>query len=436
MKAGSGLLRDRDFLLFFTARTASLTGNVIAPLGLAFAVLALPDGTPTQLGLLLSIRTIAQLALVLLGGVLADRFPRRRLIVIGDVTAGCSQAVTAALFLTGTVPMGMLAVLAAVNGASSALSQPAGIALVPEIVRTELIQSANALLRLAANVARVGGAFVGGVLVAATSPGWALAADAATFLLSAALLLRVRPRTSPGTGGADGAEKRAGYLAELRAGWAEFRALPWMWPVVAQFAVVNACFGGAVMVLGPTVAQRDWGGPFAWSVVLAAHSAGFVAGSLIALRLRPRRPLRAAVLATFGFAPSYVLLATGAPVWLTAASMLLAGACLDVFEVLWRTAVHTHVPAQAMARVSSYDSLASFVCTPLGLAVAGPAAAQFGTRATLLCSGFLVLLATALALVSHAVRTLRSAVPGTPPAPEAHASEEKGPTARRTGSAD
>ncbi|EPH46676.1 MFS transporter [Streptomyces aurantiacus] len=412
MRARSGLLRDRDFLLFFTARTASLTGNVIAPLGLAFAVLALPDGTPTQLGLLLSVRTVAQLTLVLLGGVLADRFPRRHLIVIGDVTAGCSQAITAALFLSGTVPMGVLAFLAAVNGASSAVSQPAGIALVPEIVRTEQLQSANALLRLAANVARVGGAFVGGVLVAAAAPGWALAADAATFLLSAVLLLRIQPRPAPGAGaGVAGTEKRPGLLAELGSGWAEFRALAWMWPVVAQFAVVNACFGGAVMVLGPTVAQRDWGGPFAWSAVLAAHSAGFVAGSLIALRLRPRRPLRSAVLATFGFVPSYVLLATGAPVWLTATSMLLAGACLDVFEVLWRTAVHTHVPAHAMARVSSYDSLASFVCTPLGLAAAGPAAAQFGTTATVLCSGSLVLLATSLALLSPAVRALRSTVP-------------------------
>lgn len=167
------------------------------------------------------------------------------------------------------------------------------------------------------------------------------------------------------------------------------------------------------MVLGPVVAEQELGGAVAWSVVLAAHSAGFVLGSLIAIRIRPRYPLRTGVFVTFGFFPAYVFLAAGSPTWLIATSMLAAGICIDVFEVLWRTTVHTHVPEHAMSRISSYDSLVSFICTPLGLAVAGPVAAHIGIAETLLLSGVLVLLASTIPLFFSAVRTLpaRSTLP-------------------------
>lgn len=404
MKGDLSLLRDRDFLLFFLARTSSLTGNVIAPLGLAFAVLALPDGSPSQLGLLLGTRTVAQLGLILLGGVLADRFPRQRLIIVGESAAGCSQALTAAMFLHGNVAMNLLIVLAAVNGASSAVSQPAATAIVPQLVDAERIQPANALLRLAANLSRIGGVFAGGVLIAAVAPGWALAADAATYFLSAVLLVFSRPRTA--SRALTETETPTSLLSELRSGWTEFSSLRWMWPVVGQFAIVNASFGGAIMVLGPAMAEQELGGAVAWSVVLGAHSAGFVLGSLIAIRIRPRYPLRTGVFVTFGFFPAYLFLAAGSPTWLIATSMLVAGICIDVFEVLWRTTVHTHVPEQAMSRISSYDSLVSFICTPLGLAVAGPVAAQIGIAQTLLLSGVLVLLASTIPLLFSAVRNL------------------------------
>ncbi|MFJ2269902.1 MFS transporter [Streptomyces sp. NPDC087849] len=404
MKGDVSLLRERNFLLFFLARTSSLTGNVIAPLGLAFAVLALPDGSPSQLGLLLGTRTVAQLGLILLGGVLADRFPRQRLIIVGETAAGCSQALTAALFLHGSVPMNLLFVLAAVNGASSAVSQPAATALVPQLVDAERIQPANALLRLAANFSRIGGVFAGGLLVAAVAPGWALAADAASYFLSAVLLMFSRPRTA--SRALTATEAPTSLLRELHSGWTEFASLRWMWPVVGQFAIVNAAFGGAIMVLGPAVAEQKLGGAVAWSVVLGAHSAGFVLGSLIAIRIRPRYPLRTGVFVTFGFFPAYLFLAAGSPTWLIATSMLVAGICIDVFEVLWRTTVHTHVPEQAMSRISSYDSLVSFVCTPLGLAVAGPVAAHIGIAEALLLSGVLVFLASTVPLLFSAVRNL------------------------------
>ena len=201
-------------------------------------------------------------------------------------------------------------------------------------------------------------------------------------------------------------------LTDLREGWQEFASRRWLWVVVLQFALVNGCFA-AVTVLGPLTAQRSLGGAGSWAAVLTCLSVGLVAGSLLALRLRPRFPLRTAVVATLGFAPPFVLLAVPAPVWALGAAMLVTGVCVDVFEVLWDTTLQQHVPHAALSRISSYDAVGSFALGPLCLAVVGPLADTVGTRAVLLGGAVLTAGAGLAALADRAVRGLpaRAALP-------------------------
>jgi MFS family permease len=385
----------------------SLLGSGVAPVALAFAVLGLPGASATDLGVVLAARSVAQVLLLLLGGVLADRWPRAAVLVASDVLSAAAQGVVAALFLTGTAAVPAVAVLAAVNGAAGALFLPATRGIVPEVVAGEHLQPANALLRLSANVTGIVGAALGGVLVVGVGPGWALAADAASFAASAVLLLGVRvPAAVRSAAGS--------VLTDLREGWREFASRRWLWVVVLQFALVNGCFA-AVNVLGPLTAQRSLGGAGSWSVVLTCLSVGLVAGSLVALRLRPRFPLRTAVLATLGFTPPFLLLAVPAPVWLIGASMLLAGVCIDVFEVLWDTTLQHHVPHGALARIGSYDAVGSFALGPVCLAVVGPLADTVGARAVLLAGGALSASAGLVALADRSVRRLPpAAVPDRP----------------------
>jgi hypothetical protein len=163
-------------------------------------------------------------------------------------------------------------------------------------------------------------------------------------------------------------------------------------------------------VLGPVVAKQHWGGALGWSLVVTAQAIGLIAGSFLAMRLRPAFPLLVATVATFGFLPPFFLLAVGAPVWLAAASMLVNGAAVDVFEVLWQTALQEYIPGDKLSRVTSYDALGSFVLGPIGLLLVGPVAAAVGIERTLIAAGALVALGNVAALSARSVRRLPSGV--------------------------
>lgn len=394
------VLGQRPFRHVFLARAVSLLGTGMAPVALAFAVLGEPGGSAGTLGMVLAGRSVAQVVFLLFGGALADRFPRYRIMVSSDLTAFASQAAVAALFISGHPPVAVLVGLSAVNGAANALFIPASRGLVPRLVDPADLQAATGLVRLAQNAAGLAGAAVSGAVIVAVGAGWAIGADAVTFGVSALLVAASgAPRT--GRGGTS-----RSLVTEIRDGWDAFRSRQWVWVVVAQFGLVNLCFSSCVYVLGPVVAKQHWSGALGWSAVVTANAAGLIAGSVLAMRLRPARPLLVAVLATFGFVPPFFLLAVHAPVWLAAASMLVNGVCADVFEVLWMTALAEHIPEDLLSRVTSYDALGSFVLGPLGLLAVGPVAAAAGTGATLAAAGFLVAGGTVLALCSVPVRRL------------------------------
>ncbi|MEP7023144.1 MAG: MFS transporter, partial [Actinomycetota bacterium] len=179
----------------------------------------------------------------------------------------------------------------------------------------------------------------------------------------------------------------------------------WVWLLVVQFSFVNGCWA-AINVLGPLLTRQYLGGAPAWAAIQTAMAVGLVSGSLAAIRLRPRFPLRIAAAATFGFLPPFFLLASHAPVWLIAASMLINGVCVDIFEVLWSTSLQNHIPNETLARISSYDMLGSFVLGPLGLLAVGPLAAAWGVTPTRTGAGTLLAVASVVPWLTRSVRDL------------------------------
>jgi hypothetical protein len=402
MIADLAVLRDRPVLLLFSARSVSLLGNAIAPVALAFTVLEMPGGSATSLGVVLTARLAAQVLFVLVGGVVADRWPRTRVMVGADLTAGLAQAVVAVLVITANADLAALVVLSVVSGAAAAVFEPASRSVMPQLVRGEGLQSANALLQLSMRAGSIVGAAVAGVLVATIGTGPTLAVDAATFALSALLLAGIRlPAAAARSSGTS-------VLAQLRAGWREFASRQWVWVMVAQLSFVNVLLAGTFYVLGPVVAQQSLGGAAAWGAVLTAQAVGFVTGSVLAVRLRPRYPTRLAALLTAGFPLPLFLLAAQAPLVAIALFAFAAGVCIDVYEVVLDTALQRNVPDEALARVMSYEAVGSFAFVPLGLAVAGPISAVAGVGPTLVGAGVLIAAAGPLVLLLPAVRAVRA----------------------------
>ncbi len=393
-----GVLGAARFRWLLTARTTAYLGNAIAPIALAFAVLDL-GGSVSDLGVVVGTRSIANVALVLVGGVLADRLPRAVLLQGSSAAAALTAALMAAAVLGGFASVPLLAGIGLVNGAVSAVALPAALSLTPQVVAADQLQQANAMLRIGSNTAAITGASVGGLIAATAGPGWAMVAVAVVFAVEAACYLGVggkrvtRPRTHP--------------LADLREGWAEFVSRRWVWVVVLQFMVVNAALVGGQNVLGPVIADATIGRA-AWGVVLACQTAGALVGGLLAARWLPRRALFFGVALVVLEAPPLLALGLAPHLVLLIPAMFVTGLAIEQFTIAWDVSLQENVPDERLARVYSYDLIGSIVAVPVGQLTVGPIASAVGTTATLVGCAVLIVVTTLAALTSRQVRELRT----------------------------
>lgn len=399
-RVGAAQLAQRDFRRLFIARFVSAFGSVMAPVAMVFAVLDLTD-SPGDVGMVIASGSLAQACVQLLGGTLADRWSRQYVMVSADLLASASQAAMAYLLLTGQAQVWQLCLLMAVNGVGFAFHHPAGIGLVPQVVQREHLQSANALLSLSGSAAAGLGGAAAGIIVALWSAGWAIAGDAFTFALSAWLIVGIRP-------GPQERSAAASIFRELRDGWHEFISHRWLWSIVLQFSLVVMAFQGCFMVLGPIVAERSMDGPADWAWVAGGFGAGLLVGGLIGMGIEPRYPMRLATFMVFFLALPLMLLAGPSPLALIVAGTFLTGVAIEIFSVLWFTALHTRVAPEALSRVSAYDILGSIALAPLGEAAAGPLSEALGMSETLFLGAAFIVVPTLLVLAVAEVRNMES----------------------------
>jgi MFS family permease len=405
------------FRLLFAGQALSVVGDRITPVAIAFAVLAIGD--VTDLGIVLAAGGIPFALFAIAGGVVSDRVGRREVMIASDVIRTVSQAVTAALLLSGSAKVWMLVVLSAVYGTSAAVFMPALIGLIPQTVPPERLQEANALLGVTRSVAYVAGPALAGVIIAIGGPGEAIALDALTFALSAACLIALRPWE----GAPEPAEEEDRFTARLRAGWREVRARPWLTWGLAAMAAYHVFVLPAVFALGPALAAQELSGASSWAAIIACLGVGTVTGNLIALRLRLRRPVLVAAVALIGACTQAAIIGSGVGTAGIAALMVLAGIAVSLFFTLWDTSIQEQIPPHAVSRVSSYDFAVSLGLMPLGMALAGPVAGELGLHTTLVAmsaAGATVALAW---LAVPDVRRVRRAAPAVAAPDEATALE-------------
>ena len=404
----TGPLGHRRFRALLAGRSISMLGTAIAPVAIAFAVLDL-TGSAAALGLVLAARSIPEVVFLLVGGVIADRFDRARILVVANVVAGVAQAGAATLLLTGTASVPALAALEAVNGTASALVFPAAAALTPLTVPSRMLQEANAMLRLGLNAALILGAASGGVLVGSLGSGWGLAVDAVAYVVAAGCFsrLRRRPDATPLTSSV--AARRRGFAGvggDLRDGWREVSSRTWLWAVVIAFGFANAAQAAGRATLGPVVADRTFG-PEGWGLVLAVQTAGMFAGGLLMLRLRPGRPLFAGCAAILLWVPMFVVLALNPTLPMLLPVALLGGVGLEVFSVSWDLSLQQQIPQDRLSRVYSFDAIGSYAMIPIGQLVAGPLALALGTEDAILACAAVIAASIAATLAVPSVRHLR-----------------------------
>ena len=391
------VLRQASFRLLFTARTISFFGSNLVPIAVAFAVLD-RTGSATDVGLAFAARTLAQIATLLVGGVVADNVSRRRVMIGSETASMLVQAALGALLVSGAATLWEILLLQALAGASFAFFTPASSGLVPQLVPPEQLQRANGLMSVARYSAYVFGAAAGGALVATIGAGWAIVGDAVTFGVSVVLLARIR---APVAAAAMAAPR---FLRRLAEGWHAFTEHTWVWLLTGWISLYFLISYAPFFVLGPYVARQSMHGAAGWATVLTGEAAGSLAGALAGIRLEPRRPLLTVGLVFLVTAGQLVLLAAHAPLAAVAVAAALAGFAFAFGSVVFETAVQRGIEPSKLSRVSAYNWLGAMVFLPAGYAVAGPVANAIGISTTLWIGAAWLLVST---LAVSAVREVR-----------------------------
>lgn len=398
-------LWDRRFTLYFVARAVSLFGDAMMPVVTALAVGALYG--VSGVGLVLGIWTGTFVLLVLFGGVLADRFGARRMMIGADLVRVLTQGVLAAAFFAGPPPFWLLVTAGALAGAAVAMFLPGVNGMVPLVAREP--QRANATLKVADALAHLLGPALAGLLIVLTSAGFVYAIDAGTFLLSALCLalIRLAPAAASAKEPGDSLAGMGSSLRrDLRQGWQEFRARTWMWAVILIWVVYGVLLFGPLVPLSSAVIAARFG-PNVYGLAVSFLGVGTVLGGLLALRLRPARPLAAGAVAVGLYTALPLSMALGGSLPVLLGGHVLGGAAVAFWSVMWATSVQTHTPPAVLNRVTAYELAGSVSGIALGQILAGPATALASPERLLLVSSGVGLAGCVALVATPAIRTLR-----------------------------
>jgi H+ antiporter protein len=397
-------LARRDYRLLFAALAVSLTGDGIWVVAIAFQVIALGGG-PVQLSLVIACFSAGLIAFILVGGIVADRLPRRSVMIAADLARAVVVAAVATLSLSGGLELWHLALAGFIVGAGEAFFIPSYTALTPRLLPEEELLAANGLegtLRPLAEFAA--GPALGGIAVAVISPGAAIMIDAGTFLASAACLFAIRVH-----GTADREPSGPGFraaLADLREGGRYVRGTSWLWTTLL-FALIAVLFLiGPIDVLIPfAVGERLDAGAGAYGVLLTAFGVGSAAGALaISSRPLPRRYLTVMLLVWGVGALPIAAIGLANDLWVMVAAMVIVGVTAGIGDVIWGTLLQRRVPDDLRGRVSSLDFFVSLALLPVSMALAGPAGDAFGITTVFIVAGLVPAIVGPVALIAGRLR--------------------------------
>jgi len=384
----------------FIARFISNFGNGMGPIALAFGILALPNGSANMLGFVLGTTTVVFLLMAPFGGVIADKYGRARMVGLTDMAAGAVLFIQVFYFAKGDVPLAILLITNGFFGLMWGIFWPAFSGLMPAVLPEEGLQKGNALNAFMTNAGVISGAAVAGILIDIFGVAFTLAIDAASFFISGFMIFTFRHLTPMAQ------KSQNTMLDDLLHGWKVFLSFRWIVIIVGAFSFIVMCWAAAENVLGPLIALEHFNGAKSWSFVISAESAGLIVGSLIAIKVKPKYPMRFLMISSFTITFYIWSLAKPQSLLLIAFGAFLFGITLDLWGTLWSTALQRKVPRDSLSRVSAFDAMGSMMFRPVGLAVAAPLSTLVGIENFLQILAAITVVAIVVPLLDPQVRNM------------------------------
>ncbi|HEV8656552.1 MAG TPA: MFS transporter [Candidatus Limnocylindria bacterium] len=392
-------LRHRDFRLLWTGQTVSSFGDNVQNVAVPFQLLAL-GATPLQLGIAVALDTAASIAFLLVGGAIADRVPRRTLIIASDLLGGCVVAIMALLSATGQLRIEHVYVAAVALGAADAFLRPAYTAIIADLVPGDILRAGNAARLLGRSLARIVGPTVGGLAVALGGPALAFGINALTFVFSFATLMLANPARRV-------LATSASLLRDIREGFGYVFSVRWLWTTILYFMLVNVAYVGQSGVMTPLLVRDVLSGNAeTFGVLMSAYGVGTIVASIVVAQLTLGRPGR--VMFAFELLAAVCVLAIGWVPILPAVVVLMAltGVGLASSTVIWEAMLQRHVPEKMLGRVASIDLLGNSLINPVGPIAAAALVGSAGPAGAFVVAGAYAVALASIAFVALPLRRI------------------------------
>jgi MFS family permease len=393
--------RSRDFRLLWGGQSISFIGDGAFIVALGWRVTDL-TGKASTLGFVLALESLAMLSTLLVGGVLADRWSRRLLMVGSDLVRAVVMGVFVALDASGHLDLALVLGLAVVFGLADGFFQPAFGGIVPLVVETPMLPSANAWIGVTRNSGAIVGPAIAATLYYSGGPSLVWGIDAVSFVVSAVSLSLARPRIGE-------VSAPQGMRRDFAEGFRYVTSVPWIWTGIGAATVILMFAMSPYTALLPRIVQDHYHrGVGSYGVLFSAMAAGTVIGSLVWARWHPRRFRVAICFASFGINDLGILvvalspwfpLAVGAAVW--------RGFWIGIGIAAWMTLINELVPERLLSRVLSFDFFGSMGLTPVGFSVAGAAATAIAPTTILTVGGLIGATLWFVPLTWRKVRTVQ-----------------------------
>jgi MFS family permease len=370
---------SRDFRLLWSGQAVSMVGDAAFLVAIGWLTYSLSGSG--ALGVVLMLQAVGLILTLLVGGALADRISRRKLMVVSDLARAVVVAGLVVVQATGHTTVAVLGAVALAMGLGSGFFMPAFGGIVPLVVEQQHLSSANALIGVSRQLSLVVGPALAGLLYDPLGPAAVFALDSASYVFAAALVWLARPRPYE-------REERQGALREVAVGIRYVASVPWLWVTIALFSVFLMVVIAPVQVLLPElVAEHFDRGVGAYGLVFAAQGAGMVLGALAFAQLAPTRHRGVLSYALWTVTAAGIVLFVLSPWFVLALAIAVArGVALGFGIAVWETMLMSLVPEGLLSRVISVDYLGSIGLMPIGL-VAAAAASELASPEALLVAG-------------------------------------------------
>jgi MFS family permease len=398
-------------LLSFPAYRALLISGILTviamsafPVALAVTVLD-AGGSATTLGIILAVRVLSGVVMAPVGGVWADRLPRRTILILADGFRAIMGSVV--VFIDPkNISMWILGGIVVLMGVSDAFGGPAAGAIMPSILPDHLLPAGNVVRGIALKGSTIAGPGIAGAIVVSLGTHATYVATSIFFLLGAALLVRINEGPKVAS-----ENHRSTFTEEIREGARVVWYYKWIAAMILMASVQLMMVIGVENVLLPVITKRDFGTASVFATSAALFSAGGAISAVICIKSKVKNPGLVSVVVWGLFILAPLVLAFPNSKSLIFIAYFIAGFSVGPWEAFWATQVQREVPAEYQGRVFAIDYMGSLGLMPLGMALAGPLVNLFGERELLISVAIFHLFVCAVVLLVPGVKEMKSSRP-------------------------